>query len=57
MSKVRSMIIAVLVFAAGLGLTYWGWQPVGREAGLTLGILVLLASIPMLLLAINQWRR
>ena len=49
--------MAVLMFAAGLALTYWGWQPVGREASLTLGILLLLGSIPMLLLAIKQWRR
>ena len=57
MSKVRRMIVAVLMFVVGLGLVYWGWQPVGREASLTLGIVLLLASIPMLLLAIKQWRR
>jgi len=54
MIKVRTMILAVLMFVAGLGLTYWGWH---REASLALGILLLLGSIPMLLLAIKQWRQ
>ena len=29
--------MAVIMFAAGLALTYWSWQPVGREASLAFG--------------------
>ena len=47
MIKVRRVIVAVLMFVAGLSLIYWSWQPIGREAGLNLGIVLLLASIPM----------
>ena len=43
-------VLPIVLLAAGLGLIYWAWASRGREEGMTLGLFLVIVSVPLFLL-------